>query len=545
MATEIDTGIITSLIQVTYNGYPVRGYLYYPTSINLGSSLDVVVLYHGTITSPGVSPSTAASTFINIALNKIKITDKLIFSVAYPQDIIPAWQANPSLPATQFPGLNYSTLYFGDNIVYAEAALLWVKNNLNSYMSSNDIPKTTNKVFTFGHSQGAYLVHRLNTMLSVNGAISNAPGPIDLLDRCKGTENTSNLTCNKIRVGFGSTSTNPAEYNSRSLKIYTTGTLSPAFFSQAIDDDSYQVNLMQNVLQPGLSTCTNCATKSFKYYPYGGHDAFVSNTELQQDIRNFIGSTVESVVETESEVGISSETQGLLDLYNQKLSLDTEQLSQINTVQSGYTITTGIEETDYIKIWGPTDVIANYNPSIQTLDNKIIEINDQINTLQNQILSVGQAANAVGCGTTGIFLFTSIGFSTVTVVSDQLNYRGYTFTAPNPFSAISGTLINSNSGIGTEDYITQTELGVYYGPIGTAGLCSGYATSITNLTNSIVGLQTKRSCYIQKVNILKSGRSEYQLQNYAYEESKSQLNTSIANNQFMINFLKDPNMLQC
>ena len=245
-------------------------------------------------------------------------------------------------------------------------------------------------------------------------------------------------------------------------------------------------------------------------------------------------------------MAISTQTEALLDLYNQKLSLDTQQLSQISTVQSGYTITTGIGSTDQIKIWGPTDVIANYNPPIEKLDNRIIEINDEINVLQQLVLDKGQAANSVGCGTTGYFnpIF-FVGFNTVTVVRDQLNYRGYTFTAPNPFSAISGTLINSNSGIGTEDYITQTELGVYYGPIGTAGLCSGYATSITNLTNSIVGLQTKRSCYIQKVNILKSGRSEYQLQNYAYEESKSQLNTSIANNQFMINFLKDPNMLQC
>lgn len=50
-AAEIYAGTITPLIQVTYNGYPVRGYLYYPTSANVGSSLDVVVLYHGTITN--------------------------------------------------------------------------------------------------------------------------------------------------------------------------------------------------------------------------------------------------------------------------------------------------------------------------------------------------------------------------------------------------------------------------------------------------------------------------------------------------------------
>lgn len=289
------TGNISPLVQVTYNGYPVRGYLYYPTSSNTGQSLDVVVLYHGTITDQGVSPADAASTFLSIALNRINLKDKLIFSVAYPQDAIPLWEANPALPAQQFPGLNYPTFYLGDNIVYAEAALLWVKNSLNSFLSSNGISKTINKVYTFGHSQGAYLVHRLNTMHAVDGVISNAPGPIDLLSRCSGAENTTNLTCNKIRVGFGTTTANPEAYNTRSLKNYLSGTLSPTLFTQALDDTtgnsfgSPQVANMQNVVQVGLSTCTNCAATTFNYYATGGHDSFVTNTYLQRDIRSFVG----------------------------------------------------------------------------------------------------------------------------------------------------------------------------------------------------------------------------------------------------------------
>jgi hypothetical protein len=240
-------------------------------------------------------------------------------------------------------------------------------------------------------------------------------------------------------------------------------------------------------------------------------------------------------------MSISTETQALLDLYNQKLSLDTQQLSQISTVQSGYTITTGIGSTDQIKIWGPTDVIANYNPPIEKLDNRIIEINDEINVLQQLVLDKGQAANSVGCGTTGYFnpIF-FVGFNTVTVVRDQLNYRGYTFTAPNPFSAISGTLINSNSGIGTEDYITQPTLGVYYGPIGTAGVCAGYATSITNLNSQIANLQNERNPLIEKVNFLKAGRSQYELQNYGLEQSKVQVNAAIGISSAIVGFLQDP-----
>ena len=288
-------GNVSSLIQVSYNGYPVRGYLYYPTTPNTGQSLDVVVLYHGTITSAGVSPADAASTFISIALNKVNLKDKLVFSVAYPQDFIPLWQANPALPAIQFPGLDYPNLYLGDNIVYAEAALLWVKNELNSFLSSNNIPKTVNKVYTFGHSQGAYLVHRLNTLHTVDGVISNAPGPIDLLTRCSGVNQTETGSCNKIGLGIGLTSTDPDAYNSRSLKSFLSGTLSPTLFTQALDDDTAdefgtpQVANMKDIMQAGLSTCTDCAAITFNYYETGGHDAFVTNTYLQNDIRSFVG----------------------------------------------------------------------------------------------------------------------------------------------------------------------------------------------------------------------------------------------------------------
>ena len=296
-------GTITSLIQETHNGYPVRGYLYYPNSLGSPSNLDVVVLYHGTITSPNTSPADAATTFLQLALNRVNLKDKLIFSVAYPQDAIPIYVNNPDLAAQQFPGLNFSSLLIGDNIVYAEAALLWVKNNLGSYLSSNNIPKTVNKVYTFGHSQGAYLVHRLNTLHAVDGVISNAPGPIDLLSRCSGSQNTINISCNKINVGLGTTGGNPSAYNSRSLKNFLSGTLSPTLFTQALDDTtgdangSPQVANMKNIVQVGLSTCTNCAEHTFNYYGSGGtnntgggHDAFANNPYVQKDIRKFVGS---------------------------------------------------------------------------------------------------------------------------------------------------------------------------------------------------------------------------------------------------------------
>ena len=166
------SGVTTQLIEETYNGYPVRGYLYYPTSSGVSSNLDVVVLYHGTIEEGGVSPFNAADTFIKLAQNRVALKDKLIFSVAYPQDAIPLYVNNPQLAEQQFPGFANNINYLGDNIVYAEAALLWVQNRLSYYLASNNIPKTVNKVYTFGHSQGAYLTHRLNTLQSARYEIA-------------------------------------------------------------------------------------------------------------------------------------------------------------------------------------------------------------------------------------------------------------------------------------------------------------------------------------------------------------------------------------
>jgi cell division protein FtsB len=235
-------------------------------------------------------------------------------------------------------------------------------------------------------------------------------------------------------------------------------------------------------------------------------------------------------------MAISTQTEALLDLYNQKLSLDTQQLSQINTIQSGYTITTGIGATDQIKIWGPTEIIENYNAPIKNLDNRIIELNAEIQNLQTDLLDVKQTANANGCpGFVWI-----IGLTTTTVLRDNLNYKGYTYTAPNPFSATTGTLTEPNSGIGTFNYVTQSVLGSYLGPISDVGGCAVYASQIENLETQIVGLQSSRNSLIEKVNFLKSGRSTYELQNYAYNQSIVQTNQSISNSNTIISFLEDP-----
>ena len=336
------TGISTSytfssprtVAGVSTDRLTVTGHLYVPTSANVGPEVDVVVLYHGTIDSPGVTPLVSAQTFLNAATNPsaLNLTDKIIFSVAYPQDAVPDWVNSVADPSTQFSEFGtlfaFSDFYFGDALPYAEAALLWVKEVLNSRLSLIGSGKSISRVYTFGHSQGASLVHKLNTMHQVDGVISNAPGPIDLLDRCTFSESGEEIayTCNKIRVGLGSTSVNPDAYTSISLVNYLTGHLSPVLYTQALDDAAYQVNLMQTVLQPGMSTCTEYGPIEFNYYNSGGHAAFASNADVQNDIRNYVNSGITGSYSYRSVgIGTTNPTSKLHVVGDVKVGVNTSQ----------------------------------------------------------------------------------------------------------------------------------------------------------------------------------------------------------------------------
>jgi hypothetical protein len=291
---ETFVGSVTA-IQETYNNLPVRGFLYVPEIPS--PTADVVVLYHGTISTSGIAPTDAARRFLDIVRDTrgLNLGDKIIFSVAYPQDAIPGWtQAQAS---ALFPGIgSLSTFALGDNLRYAEASLLWAKNSLNSYLTENDFTKQSSNVYMFGHSQGALLVHRLNRLHEVAGVISNAPGPIDLIARCRYSENFDNesVSCTKIRNESGSVDTNPGAYSSVSLQSYLNGTLSPTLFTQALDDVTGgewgfdQPRAMSEVVENGMRQCVNCASYTFRYYANGGHDCFVRNAAVQRDIRFFI-----------------------------------------------------------------------------------------------------------------------------------------------------------------------------------------------------------------------------------------------------------------
>jgi len=240
-------------------------------------------------------------------------------------------------------------------------------------------------------------------------------------------------------------------------------------------------------------------------------------------------------------MAISTQTEALIELYNQKISSDTKQLEQLNYVQTGYTIQTGIGETEYIKVWGPSEVIENYNVPIQKIDNRIVEINTQITNLKNTILTIGQQASAAGCGTTSSY---------VSVAASTISCKVYAFSGTNPFAESTQTLTTSNLGIGVTNNIVIVGLGSYSANVGTCyttctgapgGSCAAAAASITYFQDQIPALLKERGDLMIKVNFLKNARVDYELQNYAYNQSKTQINAAIGISSTIIDFLEDPN----
>jgi hypothetical protein len=228
-----------------------------------GNEFDVLITYHGTVQSDSdILPS--AETTLNQFKNILNRQDMMIISVAHPQ-------------------LN---ILFGDNILQAEAALLWVKNKANQ-----ELGITVKKIFLAGHSQGGYLVTRLNTMHQTNGVIANAPGPLNLVYRCQLEENgqaPASYPCNNLRNVYGTTVANSNAYHQRSLLNFTNGFKSDILFVQGLDDTAIQLYSWPAFKQDVIN-CSNCQNRQFVEVP-GGHTAIFQSQIAKTEFNNFINS---------------------------------------------------------------------------------------------------------------------------------------------------------------------------------------------------------------------------------------------------------------
>jgi len=250
--------IITKLI--TYDNIYVHVVIDKPAL----NDVDVLLVFHGTVMYDS-SIITAAKTTLDKFKGILDRNDMMIVSVAYPQE----------------------NLLLGDNIVQCEAALLWIKNK-----ASQELGITVKKVFLGGHSQGGYMVTRLNTMHQTNGVIANAPGPLNLVYRCQLEENgqvQSGAVCTNLKNVYGRTTSNPNAYFQRSLLNFTNGFKSDILFVQGLDDTQIQMYSWPTFKQDVLS-CTNCQNRQFIEIVGGEHGSLFESQTAKTEFNKFINS---------------------------------------------------------------------------------------------------------------------------------------------------------------------------------------------------------------------------------------------------------------
>ena len=228
------------------------------------NEVDVLLVFHGTVLYDS-SLMMAANNTLDKFKGILDRKDMMIVSVIYPQE----------------------NVLLGDNIVQAEAALLWIKNKANQELGIK-----VKKVFLGGHSQGGYIVTRLNTMHQTNGVIANAPGPLNLVYRCQLEENgqiQSGAVCSKLKSVYGTTTTNSTAYFQRSLLNFTKGFKSDILFVQGLNDAPIQLYSWPTFKQD-VSSCTNCQKSQFVEIVGGEHGSLFESPLAKTEFNTFINS---------------------------------------------------------------------------------------------------------------------------------------------------------------------------------------------------------------------------------------------------------------
>ncbi len=256
------------LLSISHNAQEVRRITYNNVSMDVvidkpaNYFVDVLIAYPGTVVSD--ANILEAARFILQRTKEItNRTDMMIVSVAYPQE----------------------GRLMGDNVHEAEAALLWVKEK-----ARKDLKRKVRKIFLIGHSQGGYIVTRLNTMHATDGVISNAPGPLNLVYRC-GLEESGqapqSAVCNLLRQTYGTTTANPAAYMARSLLNFTEGHRSDILFVQGLQDSPIQLFSWPTFKQQ-MTNCTTCQNRQFIEIASGGHTSLFDSPIAIQAYNEFI-----------------------------------------------------------------------------------------------------------------------------------------------------------------------------------------------------------------------------------------------------------------
>jgi hypothetical protein len=223
---------------------------------------DALLLYHGTVIYDRLALQAAEDTLeqFRAILDR---DDLLLVSVAYPEE----------------------GLLMGDNVAQAETALLWVRQHAAEALGVN-----VGRVFLAGHSQGGYLVTRLNTLHAVDGVIANAPGPLDMVFRCRLEEDgrlEPSVQCQDLAQAYGSTTQDEAAYAARSLLSFTAGHRSNILFVQGLDDSPVQMRSWP-IFRSRMEACVDCRARNFLELDGRRHPALFESPEARRAFNEFL-----------------------------------------------------------------------------------------------------------------------------------------------------------------------------------------------------------------------------------------------------------------
>lgn len=244
--------------QVSHNGLGVYVVIDAPQT----DTVDVIMSFHGTVMYDSIILPAAENTLEEV-MAITERTDIMHVSVAYPEE----------------------GLLMGDNVAYAEAALLWVKED-----AARELGKTIRKIFLVGHSQGGYIVTRLNTLHPTDGVVANGPGPLNMLLRCQLEENgqiAPGETCRLLKETYGSVTVNPDAYKARSLLMFVNNYKGDILFVQGLQDSQIQMTSWPFFKQK-LDTCSSCMDIQFHEEANYGHTALFDSPEAQSVYNAFI-----------------------------------------------------------------------------------------------------------------------------------------------------------------------------------------------------------------------------------------------------------------
>ena len=244
--------------KITYKGLTVDVVIDKPVN----DTVDVLMTYHGSVAINSRILEAAHKT-LNEFKRILDRTDMMIVSVAYPEE----------------------HLLMGDNVAHSEAALLWVRER-----ASQELGVFVRKIFLAGHSQGGYIVTRLNTMHAVDGVIANAPGPLNLEYRCDLEINRrvpASQVCTQMSATYGGPSVNPTAYMQRSLLNFTAGHKSAILFVQGLSDSPIQLHSWPTFKQ-AVNACSTCRERIFLDLPGYGHTSLFESPDAKLAFNQFI-----------------------------------------------------------------------------------------------------------------------------------------------------------------------------------------------------------------------------------------------------------------